>query len=47
MSITVSIGVVTLTHPARYHDPNELLAAADRAMYTAKQKGRNKVEQVE
>jgi two-component system, cell cycle response regulator len=45
MSITISVGVATLTHPTVCRDANELLAAADRAMYTAKQKGRNRAEQ--
>ena len=45
MPITVSIGVATLTHPAVYKEPSDLLAAADQAMYTAKEKGRNRVEQ--
>lgn len=39
--ITVSIGVSTFPEDA--HDPQELIIKADRAMYDAKQKGRNRV----
>jgi diguanylate cyclase (GGDEF)-like protein len=40
-NITVSIGVASLPSDAR--DEDELIFKADRAMYEAKQKGRNRV----
>jgi diguanylate cyclase (GGDEF)-like protein len=42
LSVTVSFGCATLD-PARFSTSAELLAAADRAMYTAKRGGRNRV----
>ncbi|QRN52353.1 GGDEF domain-containing protein [Dyella caseinilytica] len=43
--VTVSIGVATQT-PDMPMDPMDLLDAADRALYVAKRKGRNRVEVV-
>jgi PleD family two-component response regulator len=39
----VSIGVATMTAERVYSGPSELLAAADLALYQAKQAGRNRV----
>ena len=41
--LTVSLGVATATANSR-RTPEELIAAADRALYSAKRKGRNRVE---
>jgi diguanylate cyclase (GGDEF)-like protein len=41
--ITVSVGVASV-RPSRGGDPDELFAAADAALYTAKGNGRNRVE---
>jgi diguanylate cyclase (GGDEF)-like protein len=43
LGITVSIGVATMTAERAYSGPSELLAAADLALYRAKQAGRNRV----
>jgi len=42
VGVTVSIGVATLT-PSQEVSPNELISQADRALYSAKEKGRNMV----
>ena len=42
--VTVSFGVATVV-PERDHAPEELVRRADRAMYQAKQGGRNRIEQ--
>jgi diguanylate cyclase (GGDEF)-like protein len=41
--VTVSVGVASV-HPTRHADPHALVACADRALYTAKQRGRNRVQ---
>lgn len=40
-NVTFSFGVITCSHPE--HTPAELIAAADHAMYGAKQAGKNRV----
>ena len=45
MPITASIGVGL--YPDDANDPAELLRTADRALYTAKTRGRNRVEVLE
>lgn len=42
--VTVSIGVATVI-PDEHISPNYLISIADEALYTSKQKGRNKVTQ--
>lgn len=44
IAVTVSIGVATLRHPPQFDDATSLLAAADVALYSAKNGGRNRVE---
>jgi diguanylate cyclase (GGDEF)-like protein len=40
--ITVTVGVATI-HPHQLENPEALFIAADRAMYVAKEQGRNQV----
>jgi diguanylate cyclase (GGDEF)-like protein len=42
--VTVSIGVSSCTEKEGAYDLDELLMSADRALYLAKNKGRNRVE---
>jgi PleD family two-component response regulator len=42
LSVTVSIGVAEPS--TRYRQPEQVIQAADQALYRAKQKGRNRVE---
>ena len=44
LGVTVSIGVATMV-PTADLSPEELISAADQAMYQAKKKGKNRVEQ--
>ena len=43
LRVTVSVGVATMNAEREFSSPGELLAAADLALYTAKQEGRNRV----
>ena len=43
LHITISIGVATFPHKA-IHDSKELVECADKALYNAKENGRNRVE---
>lgn len=47
ISITVSVGVATLRHPPQFEDGASLLAAADAALYGAKNAGKNRVKSAE
>jgi diguanylate cyclase (GGDEF)-like protein len=42
IGVTVSLGVAS--YPTRSRNPEQLFAAADRALYTAKEAGRNQVK---
>lgn len=41
--VTASLGVATMDDTVRFAQPDELLSAADRAVYNAKNSGRNRV----
>jgi PleD family two-component response regulator len=41
--VTISLGVVTFA-PGRYATPEAMFEEADRCLYLAKQRGRNRVE---
>jgi two-component system cell cycle response regulator len=41
--VTVSVGVSSVPHP-KIHAPNELIVAADKALYRAKRGGRNQIQ---
>jgi PleD family two-component response regulator len=43
LSITVSVGGVTVTKGTDAADADDIFAAADKALYEAKRKGRNQV----
>ena len=43
LPVTVSVGTASLTH-TQFNAPEEMLAAADQALYRAKRNGRNRVE---
>jgi HPt (histidine-containing phosphotransfer) domain-containing protein len=44
--VTISLGVADVFH-ARFLEPDELISAADKALYRAKREGRNRVEVAE
>jgi diguanylate cyclase (GGDEF)-like protein len=44
LPVTISLGVVSISGSQDTHDPDELIRAADRALYHAKERGRNRVE---
>ena len=43
LAVTVSVGGVTVTKAMQIADGDEISAAADKAMYEAKRRGRNQV----
>jgi diguanylate cyclase (GGDEF)-like protein len=43
LPVTCSIGLATFSRESPFEDPNGLIRAADRALYVAKQAGRNRV----
>jgi diguanylate cyclase (GGDEF)-like protein len=43
ISVTISIGAAE--HDEAFETPDDLIAAADKALYRAKEKGRNRVEE--
>ncbi len=47
LKITVSIGVASLEPPLKKIEPEDLVAAADKALYQAKKNGRNRIETAE
>ena len=43
IAVTVSIGCATMSQGCPFHNPNDLIEAADRCLYAAKTSGRNRV----
>jgi diguanylate cyclase (GGDEF)-like protein len=43
-AVTLSIGIIEMDHAAQAESVDEMFRRVDRAMYTAKQAGRNRVE---